>query len=264
MILLKVNGWDVANAGLELDNNGSGWRDAPEYSHQVANIPGRRAATVLTPEPAISPRRLVVTGTQKAATMAALRSARDLLKLNLEAPGLLEISFGDAGTMDRVHYARLEALKVDPVAPAFTMPVQKVRIQLLCEDPREHDAAETVATFTGARVQCPVGTAPSYPRITLTGPVVNPVVTYRDADLVERLKMEFQVTLAAGEQLVVDCDRLRITDAAGVNRASTLKAAPDFVTLDPADAAGLAGPYPTLEVTPAPGAAEARYRRTWS
>lgn len=261
--LLLIDGWDIASAGVVLDNDGSGWRDAPELSYQTATWPGRREALLLGTEPVASARRLVITGLQKAATMEELRELRDQVKRHLGAGRALEIAFGDAGpAMDRVYFGYLERVAFEPIKPAYRQPAQKVRITLLCPDPREHDRAETIVDCT-APAELPVATAPSYPIIRVTGPVVDPVITLLDADGEERQRMAFLVTLEAGEVLVVDCQDLRITAEDGTARPETLLEAADFITLDPRDSAGPGGPHATVAITPAPAHAEARYRLAW-
>jgi hypothetical protein len=128
-------------------------------------------------------------------------------------------------------------------------------------DPHKHDRVETVIALTAGGAPCPLGSAPVWPRILLTG-AASPVLTLRSG--AGAVLGTVALPGVAGD-VTIDCDTATITGPGGVSRIAALPNAALFpFALDPADAVapgGLAPSWPTLGVTGAAG--EVRYRRAW-
>jgi hypothetical protein len=127
-------------------------------------------------------------------------------------------------------------------------------------------SAETLTFVSSADEDCELGTAPSYPLITLDGPIAaNVTLTYKDSDgdTVSTLVIT-NPAIGAGTDLVVDCARERIwTVASGTyTDAMSLYSSGTFPALDPADGDPLAATpaWPTLAASED---GEATYYKTW-
>ena len=115
-------------------------------------------------------------------------------------------------------------------------------------------------SLSTARATCPIGTAESYPVITIHGggaTVSNPVVTLRNAggDVVQT--HSFTISGGADDALIIDSARSRITkSAAGTLTDGWTYCTPgsgDFVLLRPADGNPELAAYPTVELSSATG-----------
>jgi hypothetical protein len=82
-----------------------------------------------------------------------------------------------------------------------------VKLLLSAPDPRWLSAAQHTVTANGAVTN--LGTAKSYPLLTITGPAVNPALTiYPNASSPTgpHVELNFAVTLGSSDHLVVNCD----------------------------------------------------------
>lgn len=255
-----INDTDLESLGLIVDNATTGWRDLPQHQDAAVWIPGTLGQLVASPDAQVRPRQLVISGAIKAASVAELETAADALKALLLSGGEVEVRFGTAP--DRVHYARVESAQLPAIPPVLTQRVSRFTATLRCDVPLAFDRAGRVVSFAGAPAELELGTGPSAPVIRISGPVTDPVITYRDAWGREVAKLEITAELDATEYLVIDCARQEVTDQSGAWVNEVLSAGSDFPVFHPEDAVS-GGPWPTIEVSPAPAAAEAMYRRSW-
>lgn len=256
---ITVNGFDLGELGFVLQNDADGWRDGVALGAlELAPVPGSAGVAVLGRT--TSARSIGVSGAMRADTMAELLASTDELKARL-SDGVLEVAFGDDAA--RVFFCELDGpVRIAPERPVITQPMHWLRFTLLCPVGYVFDASPTIVDFSAAAAECPLGTGAVAPLLRLIGPATNPVVTYRDARGDEIATLGMTAELAAGDVREIDCGRFRIVDGGGVNRIGELTSG-DFLAMDPRDALGEDGPYPTLEVSGLTGNALVMYRRSW-
>lgn len=255
-----INDTDLESLGLIVDNATSGWRDLPQHQDAGVMLPGTLGQLVTSPEPQVWPRQLVIAGAVQAATVGELERKVDTLKALFLSGGEVEVRFSTAP--DRVHYARVESVQVPPLAPVLVQTVSRFSATLRSDVPLAFERAGLVVSFAGGPAELELGTGPSAPVIRISGPVTDPVVTYRDAWGREVARLEIDADLDATEYLLIDCARQEVTDQSGAWVNEVLSAGSDFPVFHPQDAVE-GGPWPTIEVSPAPAAAEALYRRSY-
>lgn len=256
---LLVNGFDTGELGLVVQNDLSGWRDGLAVEGEFSGIPGRVGTVPLAREPETTAREITVAGVQWAGSNQQLRQRLDRLKARLYA-GTVEVSFSD--DPDRFFLANTDDVTVTGIAPALHGEAHEVEISFFVTDPQIYERPGRVVDFTAARAVVPVGTGTSFPEIHISGPVTDPTVTYRDhrGETVETFGLT--VSLGSGQRRVVDMETSQVRDGAG-NSVISEWSSGDFFALSPEDAAADEGPFPTLEISPEPGEASARYRKAW-
>ena len=116
-------------------------------------------------------------------------------------------------------------------------------------------------TLSTTRVACPIGTAVSYPVVTVHGGGVaftNPVVTVRNAagDVVQTHGFTFSG--GADDALIIDAARSRISKSAAgtITAGESYWTSGDYVLLRPCDGWPESAAYPTVEVSSATGTAQ--------
>lgn len=255
-----INDVDLESLGLIIDNGTTGWRDLPAHQDAAVWIPGTLGQLVASPDAQVRPRQLVISGAVRAASAQALEAAVDALKALLLSGGEVEVRFSTAP--DRVHYARVESVQVPGIPPVMRQRVSRFSATLRCDVPLAFERTGRIVSFAHAPAELELGTGPSAPVIRISGPATDPVITYRDAWGREVAKLEITADLDATEYLVIDCARMEVTDQSGAWVNEVLSAGSDFPVFHPEDAVE-GGPWPTIEVSPAPAAAEVLYRRSW-
>ena len=122
--------------------------------------------------------------------------------------------------------------------------------------------------FSTAKAECPVGSAPSLPLIRVFGPSTGTgfVLTYKD----HAGNTEHTLTLSGAaavmsstENIQIDCELATVTHSDGANLLSVLSTGSNFFSLDPQDAAGSTGPYPTVQISAAGVSGDILYRRAF-
>jgi predicted phage tail component-like protein len=255
---ILVDGIDLAEFGFTATRT-DGLYNGPERTRETAEAPGLDAAQLLTPEGTLKPRRIVVEGVQSAPTRAGLLSIRDRL-LGWLSHGELEIATRDQP--DRGYRGRLERADPAPIAPHFASRGARFGFVVLCPDPHAYDAEPTELLTGAGGIEIPLGTGPVRPLLRLAGPAEAPAIVYRDARGEERARLTLPgTTLGAGHWIDLDCHRMTARDHAGNNAAAALGDDSRWIRLDPYDAAGPEGPWPTIEATA--GALTLTYRRAW-
>jgi hypothetical protein len=216
----------------------------------IRPLPGVGQA-VLTDQPTPGARLFVLKCNQTAASLAALEELRRQLVWYIKRRDTVVKLADRAGAFQR---CRVVGADIPPIGPwaRDINPAHDVEIELMAEDPAWYSNTETVVNFSAAQTACPIGNAVSWPRIVVTGPIVNPVVTLRAADGSVRRTMTLNITLTAGQTLTVDNEAGTVVDHTGASRMEVPGNGLWMIGLDPADAGGPNGPWPTLALTPAP------------
>lgn len=185
------------------------------------------------------------------------RDKADALKRDLSRLTGAQVTFDDLLT--RYVIARCEAFSVLPFGPSMIQSKLTVQATLTAHDPFSYDIS--LSTVAGNTQPLPLGTGPSRPIITLTGAVVNPLISFKDNTGAIVGSMQLTVTAIAGDVIIIDCDAKTIK-LNGVLRLDTLTAG-DFFTFDPADPK-YQTPYPSITIAPAPGTSiSSSYRKAW-
>ncbi|HEU0298788.1 MAG TPA: hypothetical protein VFR37_05020 [Longimicrobium sp.] len=243
-----INGVDFGQFGIRFEEiDGLGL--LPDREWPIRPLPGRGQA-LLTDTPTPQSRRIVLKGTMMAATPEDLETLRGQAIWYLKNPGDGIRLASRAGK-----HLRCEVVGADlpPIGPWAAATSSRVTIEVLAENSSWYDDVETVVDFSAAATPCPIGNGVSRPRIRITGPVVDPVITLYAADGTPRRVTTITATLLAAEWLEIDTDAMTVTDNTGADRMEVLGEGL-WIELVPGDAAGPSGPWPELEIEPAPGA----------
>jgi hypothetical protein len=260
---MLADSYDLATLGFTLrDVLGLGGlvRDLP-----VAKIPGRIDSVALG-EPQSRPRTITLIGMLSVATMADLEDLYencDELRWRLERDSV-QLSFSDLevryGGETRYFNATLLNPEEIRIPPAFNQRMRELRLQFVCPDPVAYATTETTTAFSSTPVEIELGSAPSYPVITLTDPPLDIDLIVKDADGVEVARLSLVDLYEAGI-VVVDMRWQSIT-IDGLSAPETLVGTTDFFALDPRWATSLAGPWATLQTSVACTASET-HRNAW-
>lgn len=224
----------------------------------IRPLPGR--GQVLTSDRATpQARRMVLKGSQEAETLEALHLRRRELIWYLNRANT-EVKLADrTGSHLRCLVVGADIPPVGPWANN-SRPAHRIEIELLAPDPVWYANNETVVDFTAGPTPMPINTAVSRPVIQISGPCVNPKITLRAADGTIRCTMEVIETMEHSQYITIDTDLMTVKAGDGTTRLHALKEGL-WITLDPNDAGGPNGPWPTLEVAPIPRIATATYRK---
>lgn len=256
---VSINGVDLGDLGVRVQEVVAA-RSLVSRDWPIRPMPGR-GQVALTESPTAQARRVILKGSQEADTLAELQTLRNHLVWYLNRPSTVLRLADMAGAFQRFVVVGADVAAIGPWAKQ-SAPAHTIQVELLSIDPAWYADAETVLALSGVPVQCPIGNTISRPRIVLNGPMVDPAITYRAADGALRRTMTLKVNIAAGQAVTIDTDAMTVMDNAGVNRISALEAGL-WIALDPDDAGGPSGPWPTLTLAPAPSggaSASAMYR----
>lgn len=256
--LLYVNDVDVATLGLTVGTPLTGAADGPEIRASTAPILGRMGHLALTDSPPAAPRRITVSGRQKAATTGALLDLEDRLK-RVVHDGIVRVRLGDRP--DREWEAR-GRMFVRPIGGWQARTAQDVDLIFEADDPIAQAIAPRTVSFAGGPTECPLGTAVSQPVILIGDGATNPVVTLRDHRGQVIHAMGFVAAIGAGEWFEINCETQTIVDQDGTNQAATFDGETEFIELNPYHAGSFTGPWPTLEVSSG-ALATAEYRERY-
>lgn len=272
MSVFIVDGFDMLSLGLVIDDDSSGWRDAPEVEHVFAPVPGRYGAARLQRRGNRRVRRLIVNATMVADNVATLRANTSELRRRLMAAvdDTVELRFEES---TKYYTALVEACDVTPIAPAFKQKAHRVRISFVCPDPLAYDVDETTADFTAGPADLELGDGPSWADVTVNGPLAGPwQLIYRNAagEIVSSLTMSGEIDAASGiiirmrEQIITDLLGEQLTPSG--EPFANLLIDGDFFAFRPEDADWDQTPtvWPTIEADPVPsGGATAVYQKAW-
>ncbi len=238
----------------------SGYLASVGSMYTMQTVPGRDDALYTDHEPPVEARLIPITGTLRGATRAALVDAQRRLVRALRN-GLLEVVFPDRP--DLFIRGRVGAV-MDEGGDGARLLQRDARLSftLNCADPRFHEVEETEVVLNEDGIDIPLGNAAVRPLITISGPAVDPVLTYRDYTAETVAVMDFTgTTLLTGESLVIDTYKGTIADGDGVNMAAALVSGSNWIRFAAGDAQSDDGPYPTLAISS--GTAVAVYRKAW-
>lgn len=257
---LTINGTDLSTLGFHL-SRANGWKDAPKRSRATAVRP-TRAGALRTGADVEAPRTLTLEGTIIAADADGVRTAIDELRAAILRTQPATIILPDAPT--RYLLAWLDGHTIDAGAgPSMIQRMLTTRFDLSLLDPYAYDVAQQTITLGAGVNRAPLGTAPSFPVITISGAATNPIVTLKRWDGTTLATLGLTLTTIAGDTLVIDMDAKTIKK----NGASVLAnlTSGDFFALDPATAqqnyGALAAEQPY--VVTSSGAGTTVYRRAW-
>lgn len=239
----------------------TGWADGLALKPSLATLPGRAGALVLQSSVGPSdPRQVVVSGTLRGATVAALIAARKELKARCSA-GLVELRFADDSAVALLGYCT--GMAASGISPMLLRPWCELALTFTCPDPYAYTKSPTVVGFGASAIPCPLGSGPVAPLLRIFGAATNPVVTLRNAVGAALATAGFTITLGANDYLEADCGAMQVSKcvAGTITRDDTLLTSGNFLTLDPTDGGYGTATWPTLEVSA--GTAEAIYRRAW-
>lgn len=253
-----INNKALGDLGFKVAQVAS-WLDAPTQTLPEVVLPGLAGSVHSDDRPRVTPLDIKIVGTLVGADRDDARAKRDrIMALLRNSP--VTIVFPDS--LQRYLVADLAVLHLDPVGASFNQSKFPAELTLHAFDPYRYDLVDTAPQApAGVAIRCPLGTAPTRPVLTISGPAVNPILTFSDYAGVGIGSLTLTVALIASDTLVVDCALGKITkNGAALNTAITVG---DFIQFDPAIHANrdLAA-WPIVNCSS--GACQVRYRRAWS
>ena len=261
-----VNDFDMTRLGF-LVLNVEEHRAGLTFPDRTTALPGRVGTVALAREFESTPRRLVIMGNQLASSAAQLVEDVTALKQRCQE-GTVEIRFSD--NEDRVYLCRAGKIMVTPVSPALARSgkaLHAIRLEMLGQDPLIYDREGTVAGFSTAPAELPLGTAPSLPTFRVHGPTtVGWTLTYKDFRGITRAVQTVASTLSSTQYALVDHELSNIITSTGGDLVAALSSTSDnpFFALDPQDGAGgSSGPWPTVQTNVAAMTGDAIFKRAY-
>lgn len=200
-------------------------------------------------------RTVLVNGKVIAASNAALLAAVDNLRALCE-DGAVRLRFADRPTQE-YRDARCKEFS-DSRRDLLLGLATELAIAFELANPQRFDMHPIGLGLSTSRIACPLGTAPSYPVILISGAgaaVTNPTITYRNAAGLVVQTMGFTGTIGANDFWRVDTTRAMITKslAGTASDGISLWTGGDFPVLRPADAWFETTAWPTLELSASAG-----------
>lgn len=236
---VTVDGVNLASLGL-LTANVPELRDGVDTDFPTGRVPGRAGVVHLSSRGQPRERRFTIEGTIRANSHALVLDALDDLKWRC-ARQEVEVVFGDATT--RYFTGILESAKNPVITPLQSQTRIGFRWTFLCADPYAYSTTETTLNFlSGTTTVTGLGTAPSFPVITIDGDITTLTLLYQTSAGIERGRMELEAEDGYGwdGELVIDCANQIIT--VDDEDASDLLAGGDFFSFDPIDGTSSVGP----------------------
>lgn len=252
-----ANGVDLySDSGFVLDRP-PGWRDAPFRSHRFVSLPKRRGFLKATADPSWEPRELRLSGVVQGDTNAAARANLRKLKARLSDGGV-RYSFPDASTLEVVGYLAEDGIAVEPIGPPLADDRFRVDVSVVCPSPRYLERSTYSVGFGSTRTLMPLGTAPSYPVVTVSGATTF-TLTYKTST--GGTVKTFGLSGATGAPFTIDMEAETVLNTSGDSQIGSRTTGSDFFALDPYDGTWTASSWPTLEVSA--GSGTCVYRRAY-
>lgn len=203
MGLVSIDGIDLEEAGYSVTELGEVY-SAPDATWPALDVPQRAGVILIQERPNVSARgvqfSLLVRGTDRTDAEAKVQDLKALLYGRTVA-----LAFDWMTSPTRTYPAVLENLTVGLFAAGNVGGWLIATVQMLIPDAYAVETALTTASAVPtAAVAVPVGTGPTYAKVTLAGPATNPTLTFKDYAGVTFGTMAFAVTLGSNESLVVD------------------------------------------------------------
>lgn len=257
---LLINGTDVLTLGFRLSTP-TGWLDIAARTHPTVVRPGR-AGAYLSGQIQEQTRKVSLAGWIDAASDAAARSAVDGLRSLLLKAVPATIVLPDSATRQITAYLEAHVTDVG-TGPVLIQRTLKARLDLLLLDPYAYDITTTSVTLGAGVNRALLGTAPSFPVITINGAATNPTISLVRYDGTVLATLTLTITTIAGDTLIIDMDKKTILKN-GASAISTISAG-DFFAMDPATAQNGLGVNATDQpyVTSSSGAGTTAYKRAW-
>ncbi len=263
-----INDFDMTRIGVVVDSVIQRHRAGLSFPDRTTSLPGRVGTIALAREFESTPRRVTVQATQTASSRGQLLT--DVMELKRRCyAGTVELSFAD--DTDRIFLARCDDVDVTLMAPGLPnagISRHTVRLSFLCQDPLIYDRFGTVASFSTAPGETPLGSAPSLPTVRVFGPSTGSgfTYTYKDAGGTAQAAMTLSgaaAVMSSTESIVFDHELSKITHSDGSNLLSIMSSTSEFFALDPQNAVGSTGPYPTIEIGATGVSGEALFKRAF-
>lgn len=256
---LQISGISASRYGFVLSSAPS-WLDMPSRTFQNQAIPGRIGVTPLSVA-SEGLKTLSLRGVVIGDSATDARSKLDAFKVAL-ITGSVTVTLSDRP--NQFIYCDLQSFASAP-SEAGSLLARKlpVEITLQCADPLWYDTVLTSLTVaSGSTVQCPLGSGPTRPLLTVMGPSTNPVIaldTYL-GDLYQQMIFN-GLALSTGDALVIDCDAMTIKKN-GTNALLSLTTG-DFLKIEAHDTAYYdTSSWPYIGLTGG-GALSIAYRKSW-
>jgi hypothetical protein len=144
---------------------------------------------------------------------------------------------------------RVTGVATEPVTDA-RLAVDFVTIQAVMLDPFLRDSSASSVNGITAATAIPVGTAPSWPTLTINAAFTDPVIQYKNStgSVVKTLSFTISSASEGITDLIVDMQAGTIVDNAAANRHSHRVSGGNFPwMIDPKDGVYWTSAWPTLE-----------------
>jgi phage-related protein len=251
---LYIDTYDCAALGFQLSTL-SGWRETVRQKWPTEEVPGRWGVVVTSSQPAFVKRNVRLMGTLVADDLATLRSNLDEFKYRLGKSDK-EFTFHDDTT--RKFIGRVVKTSDRPVRPHLSQTAFSMQIDIECFDPRIFAvSASQVGSIGNSDVPIPLGSAPSFPTLSVTGSG-SFTITYKN--YAATVLKELTIT-GASPTVTINMATGQITDSGG-NALDHFDVDSDHPWgLDPDDGDYTASQWPTLRC--GSGTMTCDYTKAW-
>lgn len=254
---LIVDGYDVANIGVQIREGLDGWKDGFGDASGTQTLPLRPGGKFTSASRQQNMRQVTIPLYVEGSTQSEAKSRLDELKFRLHnVPTTLELP-----DESREFTGRLSSLSTSGAQSDLSTVGYTIEASFQLPDPRLYETSTTSVDFSGGVTQTSLGTAIVHPTITVEEVSAPYTVTYKDSDGNVIASITLDTTLAAGEQRIIDMEDQTIEDGSG-NNAISEKSGGEFFGLDPHDGV-YGGPYPTLEIDSTATVAKAEYQKAY-
>ena len=265
---LYVNDFDVTRLGITVSSVIQRHRAGLSFPDRTTALPGRVGTIALAREFESSPRRLTVQATQSSSSAEQLVTDINEFKRRCYA-GTVELRFSD--DPNKVYLARCEDIDVTPMAPALRksgVTVHQIRVTFLCQDPLIYDRYATVAAFSTAPGEMPLGSAPSLPTFRVFGPSTGSgfTLTYKNAAGTAQAAFTLSgaaAVMSSTEYITINTELATVVHSDGANLQTIMSSTSAYFSLDPQDAAGSTGPFCTVEINATGVTGDALFKKSW-
>jgi hypothetical protein len=266
-IVMDVDGWDSdAGVGFKV-TEAAPRRDSPSRAWQVAQTTAPEH-TLLSPVPLFDLRPFEVRGFIESATAAAHVSALDELKARLKGQvasstrNEVALEFDDRAGKEYV--VRVVDVTTEPVNQARTA-VDLVTIRSVMLDPFLRDSTPTTVNgITTTPTDIAIGTAPSWPILTINAAFTDPRIDLKNSSGSVVKTMSFTIDSATESitDLIIDMQAGTIVDNTGANRHSHRDSGGNFPwMIEPQDGVYWTSAWPTLECSS--GTLDVSHTKRW-
>lgn len=246
-----INDVDLGDYGFVLGQNPA-HANTPDLSDASAPLLGQLGPTWLGEPSQAAARKFLVAGHLLTASQAVLLANLDALKA-LAGAGAVRLRFADRPTQE-FRDARLVSFAPTARAAILSALASDLAISFECVDPLRYDVQPLGVAVSTARAALPIGTAASFPVITIHGggaSLTNPVLTYRNASGDIVTTMGFTGTLGANDFLIIDAVRCQVTKSVAGVQSDALSwwTSGDFPVVRGADGWYELAEYPFAELS---------------